>query len=709
MEMKARTRIVVAVAVLSALSQLFLLPAEGETQFTNGAAITVPVPPSPASVPAPWPGSPYPSDITASGLAGTVTDVDVSLNGFDCSSRVPDFAYPEDIDLLLVGPTGANLVVLSDVGGANQTTALQFTDIAVTLDDEASSPPPLDAQLTAGTYRPADDDNDPDEEVVIDSFPSPAPPPSAATALSVFDGTDPNGTWSLHLVDDVRGPNNCSVLRGWTIDIATTADPTTTIGPTTSTTAPTTTTTMATTTTAAPTTTTSVPPPTQGEGVWKTTAPLSVPRYDHTTTLVANGHVLVAAGRSVPAAGAVELVKTAEVYDPRAERWRATGPLGDARWRHTATLLRDGRVLVAGGFGSPFTLTATGAGSNSQPVIASAEIYDPKTRKWSPTGSMATRRALHVATLLPNGKVLVAGGRTCNQPPPVACNFSFTTTTAEIYDPATGTWSPAGGLIQPRHTTSATLLANGKVLFPAGFGGTGSATNTAEVYDPASGTSVLTGNLNVARARHGTMPLPSGQVLVATGFAAANTAELYDPNSGTWTRTGSLGLVTARFNYNYAVLPNGKALVAGGATFPPASRPLTAEVFNPATGLWAPAGMMNDEHGSSSSLSNSQQAVVLSSSPWKLELKPEACAPNCGKALVAGNSPTGTVELYTSSCPSSLPRPPQQSWCVADGGAPGRPGAPGTPGETGPPEWTGAEEGADVAGSAGSPRTVNWG
>ncbi|MDQ4131378.1 MAG: hypothetical protein M3133_10410, partial [Actinomycetota bacterium] len=181
----------------------------------------------------------------------------------------------------------------------------------------------------------------------------------------------------------------------------------------------------------------------QVEGVWETTAPLSVPRYDHTTTLLANGKVLAAAGRTMPPAGAgpVELLTSSELYDPHSEQWRATGSLNEPRWRHTATLLPDGRVLVAGGFGSPYTLTASGAGSNAQPVLDTAEIYDPRTGTWSRTASMRTRRALHVATLLPSGKVLVAGGRTCNEPPPTACNFTFVTNTAEIYDPATGTWS----------------------------------------------------------------------------------------------------------------------------------------------------------------------------------------------------------------------------------------------------------------------------
>ncbi len=395
-----------------------------------------------------------------------------------------------------------------------------------------------------------------------------------------------------------------------------------------------------------------------GEGLWERTGSLSVPRYDHTTTLLADGKVLAAAGREVPREGPITLLRSAEIYDPHSEKWRLTGSLSIARWRHTATLLPDGRVLVAGGFGDAYR-----PGSNAQPVLNSAEIFDPATRTWSRTDDLNVRRALHVAMLLPNGKVLVAGGRTCNEPPPTACNFTFRTNTAEIFDPATGTWTLTGPLVFDRHTTSAALLRDGKVLVPAGFVSGASPSDTAEVFDHTTRTWSLTGNLNQRRARQGAMLLPDGTVLVAAGFQGGNTAEVYNPAADTWSLTGSLALPT-RFNFNYAVLPNGKALIAGGATFPPAGRTRTAELYDPVSRQWTSAAEMHGEHGSSGSLSNSDQAVVLSSSPWRLEFRPNRCAPNCGKVLVAGNNPEGWAELYTPTCPSSMPRPPQQLRCV---------------------------------------------
>lgn len=277
--MRTKNALVVTVSMAVVTGVVHILPAAGATEFTNPTPVTIPTRGS--LVPSPWLADPYPSSIVASGLSGTVTDVDVTLHGFDCSARSIDFAYPEDIDVLLVGPSGAGLVALSDVGGANQSLALQFSNLTVTLDDEAAGPLPADTQLASGAYRPTDDDDDPDEQVPEDLFPA-AVPPSLATELAVFDGTDPNGAWSLYVVDDFRGPDNCGILRGWTLTLATTADP---VPTTTTTTAPTTTTTEATTTTV-PTTTTTV----RGKKpTTTTTAPTTTTTTAGTTTTTRKG------------------------------------------------------------------------------------------------------------------------------------------------------------------------------------------------------------------------------------------------------------------------------------------------------------------------------------------------------------------------------------------------------------------------------------
>jgi hypothetical protein len=378
---------------------------------------------------------------------------------------------------------------------------------------------------------------------------------------------------------------------------------------------------------------------TSPQGSWELTGALGTPRFDHTLTLLANGRVLAAGGRTSPAG---TVFNTAEVYDPVTEQWTPTGPMNDNRWQHTATLLADGRVLVAGGFGG----LPTGTGNNDQPVLNSAEIYNPTTNTWTPTGPMNVRRALAAATLLPNGQVLVAGGRWCPSAPPATCNFSFRTATAELYNPATGTWTPTGSMSQTRHTTASVLLQDGRAIVPAGFTDAGNGTD-ADIYNPATGTWTATGNLNVARARQGAMLLPDGRVMVVAGFPATQSTETYNPATNVWSGAALLTSTGNRFNFAYTVLPNGKALVASGIAGGVAVR--NTDEYDPASNTWTPQAPMNDSHASSSSLANSYRAIVLSASPTSYVADPYVCGRNCGKVLVAGNSATGTSELYTAA------------------------------------------------------------
>src|SRR6266550_4267395 len=202
--------------------------------------------------------------------------------------------------------------------------------------------------------------------------------------------------------------------------------------------------------------------------------------------------------------------------EPASGTWTVTGSLNTARYLHTATLLPNGMVLVAGGLDSNLN------------ALDSAELYDPASGSWTVTGSLNTARYYHTATLLPNGMVLVAGGE--NALP-----------SAELYDPASGTWTVAGNLNSGRTAHTATLLPNGMVLVAGGFDSNSIAFASAELYDPASGTWTATGNLNNARAFHTATLLPNGIVLVAGGHDGPtftpsdilSSAELYDPASGT--------------------------------------------------------------------------------------------------------------------------------------------------------------------------------
>lgn len=278
-------------------------------------------------------------------------------------------------------------------------------------------------------------------------------------------------------------------------------------------------------------------------GTWSLTGSLSVPRFGHTATLLPNGMVLVAGGGSA----------ATELYDPVAGTWSSTSSMSVPRTNHTATLLLNGNVLVTGGYnnsqGSPF---------------ASAEIYDPVAGTWSLTGSMSVARDLHTATLLPNGKVLVAGGT----------NFDFTFVSAELYDPVAGIWSLTGSLSTARSGHTATLLPSGMVLVAGGtlyqIQPNGPITATAELYDPAAGTWATTGSLATPRSAHTATLLPNGTVLAAGGdynpdtAMATATAELYDPVAGTW--SGAANLSTSRYEHTATLLPDGAVLAVGGVT-----------------------------------------------------------------------------------------------------------------------------------------------
>jgi hypothetical protein len=216
--------------------------------------------------------------------------------------------------------------------------------------------------------------------------------------------------------------------------------------------------------------------------------------------------------------------------------------MATGRARHTATLLPNGKVLVAGGVRPAYTNTA--------------ELYDPLSGTWSTTGSMATARGVHTATLLPSGKVLVAGGRN-----------TFSLASAELYDPSSGTWTNAAPLALARYSHTATLLPDGKVLVIGGFlfsGGDTIALASAELYDPSSGTWSASGPLATARAEHTATLLPNGKVLVAAGVNAIGftSAELYDIGLGfdpAWQP-----LLT---NVSPSTVPSGSALTASGSRF----------------------------------------------------------------------------------------------------------------------------------------------
>jgi N-acetylneuraminic acid mutarotase len=296
-------------------------------------------------------------------------------------------------------------------------------------------------------------------------------------------------------------------------------------------------------------------------GTWTATGSLTNARFGHTATLLANGRVLVAGGAGM----------SAELYDPASEGWFATkNNLAATRSFHTATLLTNGKVMVTGG--------------QNGGALQSAELYNPASGTWAATASMTNARYNHTATLLADGKVMVTGGQ----------NGGALLST-EVYDPVSASWSSArtSNLIAARYTHTATLLPNGQVLVTGGFNSTSGYLTSAELYDPATGTwTASTGNLAGARANHTATLLPNGSVLVAAGFNGANTgtakylasAEVYDSSNGAW--SGTNNFTTARDHHTATLLPNGKVLVAAGLHAGTPTALASAELYDPASGMW---------------------------------------------------------------------------------------------------------------------------
>ena len=301
-------------------------------------------------------------------------------------------------------------------------------------------------------------------------------------------------------------------------------------------------------------------------------------RASHTATLLNNGKVLVAGG---VLQGVTDL-KTAVLYDAASATWAATGSMAATRERHTANLLADGRVLVTGGAGlrhGDFT------------TLATSELYDPLTGSWSPTGNLQIGRYAHTATTLLDGRVLVAGGY----------NYANRQTLddVEIYNPQTGTWSTTASLNIPRSGHTATLLADGRVLVAGGQNDTVLA--SSEIYDPASGTWTLSGNLKSARHDSVATRLEGGKVLVEGGLTVSSgqnivlrSAELYNPQRGTWTTVPPMA--NKRYEHQAILLPSGLVVVTGGSDEFSVHDLATVEIYDPLLNNWTSGGNMNAGH-----------------------------------------------------------------------------------------------------------------
>ena len=261
------------------------------------------------------------------------------------------------------------------------------------------------------------------------------------------------------------------------------------------------------------------------------------------------------------------------VVPARTPSWTVTGNMITPRYGHTAVLLADGRVLVAGGY------------TSRNDILASAELYDPATGSWTATGSMVSDAGNFTATLLKDGRVLVVGG---------GSQYSSSSASAELYDPRSGLWTATESMIQARGRHTATLLPNGKVLVAGGF--PTDAVTSAELYDPATGTWAATGTMGTPRANHEATLLPDGTVLVTGGETCVNawaasecnlhSAELYAPARGTWTYTSIASPVPGNRSDGRTVLqlPDGRILAIVPVQAGDAVAGTSVDQYDPGTG-----------------------------------------------------------------------------------------------------------------------------
>jgi Kelch motif/Galactose oxidase, central domain len=335
--------------------------------------------------------------------------------------------------------------------------------------------------------------------------------------------------------------------------------------------------------------------PSDGPGLWSRAASLATGREEHTATLLPNGRVLVAGGTD----GRGRVLASAELYDPVHNRWTSAGSMAATRIDHTATLLPSGKVLLAGGLVLPFPA----------PSLASTELYDPATNTWSPAAPMIESRTRHTATLLPDGRVLVVGGLTVTLQD--GGLFPSLAREAEIYDPKADRWSATAPMGVSRLGQTATLLADGRVLVVGGQDEGVAIFKSTEIYDPPQDRWISAAPMAVARSGHVAALMPDGDVLVAGGQGvepnglnvSLASAEVYDPRTNLWVTVANMRDFQAQDTAT--VLRNGMVLFVGATG---QSRP---ELFDLAHNRWSNSGPSMDRYQHTATrLSNGKVLIV---------------------------------------------------------------------------------------------------
>jgi large repetitive protein len=267
------------------------------------------------------------------------------------------------------------------------------------------------------------------------------------------------------------------------------------------------------------------------------------PAFTGSRVMLESGLVLIAGGARRGATGSDEFTNQAELFDPATGERRPTGSMITAR-TSALTRLADGRVLAIGGAGAGDTL------------VTSAEIYDPATGEWTPAGEMSVGRSAHVAVVMRDGRVLVAGGMTKRD------RVHHGTDSVEIYDPASNTWTATASLSTSRNGAVGALLDDGTVLVASGSWSLYSTEPTAETYDPATDRWTPTGEMPKGHWEAEALRLPDGRVLVTGGFRGETAAQVYDPATRSWSAVAALA--PGRSGHTITLLKDGRVLITGG-------------------------------------------------------------------------------------------------------------------------------------------------
>ena len=325
-------------------------------------------------------------------------------------------------------------------------------------------------------------------------------------------------------------------------------------------------------------------------GAWSKTPDLPEGHVAHTATLLPDGRVLIAGGSDVRGVA----TSTCELFDPKGNRWIHAASLNEARAGQAAALLANGDVLISGG--------ETGLGIYPVETLASAEIYHSASNRWTPTAPMHVPRRLHTAVALRDGRVLVVGGALA----PGSLLAATELARAEVYDPGRDTWSTVGTGLPPVIQEAATLMTNGTVVVTGGSTETGFATTSAEVFDPGTNRwHSTTWPMATARYGHTATLLPDGKVLLVGGYSTEpqtvggfvypnpqllTTSETFDLRGNTGVRVGYSTI--PRLEHTATLLRNGLVLVVGSAYASNAD----SQLFDPGTADWVSTGMPMDRY-----------------------------------------------------------------------------------------------------------------